>query len=64
MSKVELQIQDVTGMWRTVSTVINKDQVVNKELTAQSNRHKKTVRAVDSSGAMINIMPYVKGSHA
>ena len=57
MDYVEVQIQDHSGAWRTVSNVINDLQRIGFELRAVASRYPDLrVRAVDKSGRLIDLI--------
>ena len=56
MDYVEVQIQDHSGSWLTVSNVINDLQRIGFELRSVASRYPdRRVRAVDKSGRLINL---------
>lgn len=55
MSKAEIQIQDISGRWFTISTVINNDTQVSNALNSATKAYKKRARAITSSGSVIDI---------
>jgi hypothetical protein len=62
--KISIQIQDTSGLWRTVAKVINQSQVINKALQTNARIHKKTTQAVDGDGNLVNIHPFIKEDNA
>jgi hypothetical protein len=54
---VDIQVQDVTKMWRTVERVQLNLQRIGYELQAIQRRYPdRRVRAVDSSGKLLDIL--------
>jgi hypothetical protein len=53
--QVKLQIQDVSGLWVTVGSSINQDQLIKKNLDSIQRTYKRTVRAVDSNGMIVQL---------
>ena len=51
----QIQLQNVSGTWFTVSTVLNKDQFVRKALDSAAQTYKKRVRAIDDQGRLIDM---------
>lgn len=54
MDNVHIQIQNVTGTWFTVNTVLNLDTAINTALLAALKTGKRA-RAVDMSGKVLDI---------
>ncbi len=55
MSKAFIQIQDLTGNWRTVATVLQQDQIIKTNLDSTVKQYKKTARAVDDKGNLLQL---------
>ena len=56
MDYVDVQIQERTGVWVTVSSVFNDLQRIGFELRSVASRYPdRRVRAVDKSGRLINL---------
>jgi hypothetical protein len=58
MSETAIQIQDLSGVWRTVHTTCdNNTQRISSEMrSAQSRYPKYRVRAVDRDGHLIDVL--------
>lgn len=54
-SKAEIQIQDISGRWFTVSTVMNNDIQVRNALNNVVKQNKKRARAITPNGTVIDI---------
>jgi hypothetical protein len=53
----DIQVQDTSKMWRTVERVTNNLQRIGYELQAIQRRYPdRRVRAVDSSGKLLDIL--------
>lgn len=55
LSKAEIQIQDISGRWFTISTVMNNDLQVKNALDSAVKTHKKRARAITPNGTVIDI---------
>jgi len=55
MDQAKLQVQDVTGLWITVGSSMNQDQVISKQLDTLSRTYKKLVRAIDQNGNILQL---------
>lgn len=55
MSQAKIQIQDVTGLWVTVSTCMKTDQIIKRTLDSVQRTYKRTVRAVDDNGNILQL---------
>ena len=57
MDYVDVQIQDRSGVWVTVSTVFNDLQRIGFELRSVASRYPdRRVRAVDKRGRLIDLI--------
>ena len=57
MDYVDVQIQERTGVWVTVSSVFNDLQRIGFELRSVASRYPaRRVRAVDKSGRLIDLI--------
>jgi len=55
-SLAQIQIQDISGRWFTVSSVKNTDQIVAMALNSAERTYKgKRVRAVTPKGSILDI---------
>jgi hypothetical protein len=58
MDYVFVQVQDISGNWRTISQIPNIDQMIIAEMQNIKDQFpKQRVRTVDSVGRMIDILP-------
>jgi hypothetical protein len=54
---IEIQIQDQSGNWRTVSNVVNNLQRIDFELRSVQSRYRdRRVRAVGKDGRLIDLL--------
>lgn len=54
---VQIQLQDITGNWRTYSITINHSQMILSEMQQLSDRYPgQRVRAVDMNGKIVDIL--------
>ena len=57
MDRVQIQLQDITGIWRTMSSVINNSQFIIMAMKSLKARFPdKRVRAVDMNGRLIDLL--------
>jgi hypothetical protein len=57
MDYAEIQIQDYSGNWRTVSNVVNNLQRIGFELRSVKSRYPdRRVRAVGNDGRLIDLL--------
>ena len=57
MDYVDVQIQERTGVWVTVSSVFNDLQRIGFELLSVASRYPdRMVRAIDKSGRLIDLI--------
>ena len=57
MDQVQIQLQDITGMWRTFHITLNDSQRILSEMKQLSDRHPgQRVRAVDMDGKIVDIL--------
>jgi hypothetical protein len=57
MDRVNIQLQDNSGNWRTYTNTYNNSQMIVQEMTNLSrNNPNKRVRAVDTSGRVVDIL--------
>lgn len=57
MEQVQIQLQDITGNWRTFHITINDSQRIISEMKQLSDRHpNQRVRAVDMDGKIVDIL--------
>lgn len=55
--RVEIQLQDTTGNWRTYHVTINNSQMILTEMkNLQSRYPNQRVRAVDEAGRLVDIL--------
>lgn len=54
-SKAYIQIQDITGNWISVSTVVNQPQMVKSNVDSTAKQYKKLTRAVDEKGNILQL---------
>jgi len=54
--RANLQIQDITGNWITIVTVPAQDQIIARNLESLRRQYSRTVRAVDISGNIIQLV--------
>jgi hypothetical protein len=53
--QVEIQLQDITGNWRTYNITLNNSQMILSEMMQLSNQFPgQRVRAVDMSGRIVD----------
>lgn len=52
---IQIQLQNVSGTWFTISSVPNKDMFIRKALDSAYDTYKKRVRAITDSGQLIDI---------
>jgi hypothetical protein len=58
MDRIEIQLQDTTGNWRTfMVTVNNSQQILQRMKELKSNHPDKRVRAIDQNGRLIDMLP-------
>ena len=57
MDRVNIQLQDNSGMWRTYGNTVNNSQFILNEMQSLKNRYPNNrVRAIDSNGRMIDML--------
>jgi len=55
--QVQIQLQDITGNWRTYNVTLNNSQMVLSEMKQLSNQFPgQRVRAVDMDGKIVDIL--------
>jgi hypothetical protein len=60
MNRVRVQIQDRTGNWVTVQSCINSDQIVASTINSVQKQYKKTARAIDVKGNIVQFVQFSK----
>ena len=56
--QIEVQLQDLTGNWRTFAITMNDSQLINAQMKELKDRYPDMrVRAIDSSGRVVDLMP-------
>lgn len=53
--QIKIQVQDITGNWITVGSAVNQDQLVKIQLDTVSRTYRRTVRAVDQNGNIVQM---------
>jgi hypothetical protein len=57
MDDIEIQLQDLSGNWRTFSITLNSSQMILQEMRSLAERYPgQRVRAVDSNGKVVDIL--------
>lgn len=57
MDQVQIQVQDITGNWRTYHITLNNSQRILSEMKQLSNQFpNQRVRAVDMDGRIVDIL--------
>lgn len=57
MDQVQIQMQDISGNWRTFHITINNSQMILSEMRALASRYPDArVRAVDMDGRLIDML--------
>lgn len=57
MDSVEIQYQDLTGNWRTVSVTVNNSQMIYSAMLSASSMYVNSrIRAVDSYGRIVDML--------
>jgi hypothetical protein len=57
MNQVQIQLQDMTGNWRTYHVTLNNSQMILSEMKQLSSRFpNQRVRAVDMDGKLVDIL--------
>lgn len=57
MDRVQIQLQDITGIWKTMSVVINNSQFIIMAMKSLKERFPdKRVRAVDMNGRLVDLL--------
>ena len=57
MNEVDIQLQDMTGNWRTIATTLNNSQMILIRMKELKDRYPdKRVRAVDKQGRLVDMM--------
>ena len=57
MNQVQIQLQDVTGNWRTFNVTVSNSQIILSEMkNLQSRFPNQRVRAVDMDGRLVDIL--------
>ena len=57
MDQVQIQLQDITGNWRTYHITLNNSQRILSEMKQLSNQFpNQRVRAVDMDGKIVDIL--------
>lgn len=57
MDYIDIQLQDLSGNWRTYSQTVNNSQQILQEMKNLQNRHPdQRVRAVDKNGRIVDIL--------
>jgi hypothetical protein len=55
-SQVQVQIQDETGMWRTVAVSLNEPQIYAARMREASFNHPdKRIRVIDANGRLLDM---------
>lgn len=52
---IKIQLQNVSGEWFTINTVMNQPSIIATALDSASSMYKKRVRAVDEKGSLIDL---------
>lgn len=55
LERALIQVQDVSGDWKTVTNTINQSQVILRNLDAVARQYKRLVRAVDPMGNILQM---------
>jgi len=55
MEQAQLQVQDISGNWISVGSTMNQPQMISKNLDSLARVYKKTVRAIDSNGNILQL---------
>lgn len=55
LKRALIQVQDVSGDWKTVTNTINQSQVILRNLDAVSKQYKRLVRAIDPMGNILQM---------
>ena len=55
LKRALIQVQDVSGDWKTVTNTIDQSQVILRNLDAVAKQYKRLVRAVDPMGNILQI---------
>jgi hypothetical protein len=55
MDQIKIQVQDITGSWITIGSAMNQDQVIKRQLDVAQSSYKRTVRAVDKNGNIVQL---------
>ena len=57
MDRIDIQLQDTTGVWRTyVNTLNNSQRILSEMRSLQSRFPTYRVRAVDQNGRVVDIL--------
>ena len=56
MNKAYIQVQDITGDWKTIQSTMNQDQMIFRSLQAVQLQYKRLVRAIDDQGIILQMM--------
>ena len=57
MNNIQIQLQDISGNWKTMSNVINNSQIIIAAMKSLKERFPdKRVRAVDVNGRLVDLM--------
>lgn len=58
IDNVEIQVQDLSGNWRTYHITENNDQLISMRMKELKSSHPdKRIRAIDSQGRVVDILP-------
>lgn len=57
MERIDIQLQDASGVWRTYVNTLNNSQRILSEMRSLQNRFPNfRVRAVDQNGRVVDIL--------
>jgi hypothetical protein len=57
MDDIQIQLQDLSGNWRTFSITLNNSQMILQEMHSLADRYPgQRVRAVDNNGRVVDIL--------
>jgi hypothetical protein len=59
MEQAKIQMQDHTGRWVTVQSVMPSEQLMYQKLQSVQQSYKRSVRAVDARGIVLQFFPYI-----
>jgi hypothetical protein len=57
MDQIQIQLQDITGVWKTMSMVYNNPQFILTAMKSLKERFPdKRIRAVDTGGRLVDML--------